>query len=87
MIGHVRSAFWDTEIAAQHLANDQKVLATDKVLSIEEDYQERDGKHTYLTMKSPLHDATGKIIGVVGISTDITSRKQAEKTAAFGNHL
>lgn len=79
MIGHVRSAFLPTEIAAQHLANDQKVLATDKVLSIEEDYQERDGKHTYLTMKSPLHDATGKIIGVVGISTDITSRKQAEK--------
>jgi signal transduction histidine kinase len=38
-----------------------------------------DGPHTYISIKFPLREATGKIYAVCGISTDITQRKQAER--------
>lgn len=36
-------------------------------------------KATFLSKKVPLHDKKGNVIGLVGISFDITDRKQAEK--------
>jgi two-component system aerobic respiration control sensor histidine kinase ArcB len=34
---------------------------------------------THITSKTPLRDQTGKIIGILGISTDISERKKMEK--------
>jgi hypothetical protein len=33
---------------------------------------------TVMTFKSPFHDNNGKVIGLCGITTDISSLKQAE---------
>jgi diguanylate cyclase (GGDEF)-like protein/PAS domain S-box-containing protein len=79
IIGRLRSDFLPTAIAEQHHNNDQTVLANGQALSIEETNQESDGEHTYLTLKSALRDADGEISAVIGVSTDITSRKRAEK--------
>ena len=38
-------------------------------------------ERTVLTTKVPLHDASGKVTGLVGISRDITERKRAEQQA------
>lgn len=38
-----------------------------------------DAKSTMITYKAPLKDKTGNIIGILGISVDITDRKLAEK--------
>lgn len=35
--------------------------------------------HTYLTTKSPLRDEKGRILGLIGVATDITERKQAQR--------
>ena len=48
-------------------------------LEIEEVAPGDGGEHTYISVKFPLHDATGKAYGVCGISTDITARKVAEQ--------
>lgn len=60
-------------------AVDQKVIAGGEVLEIEEVAPHEDGLHTYISIKCPLFDNTGKPYALCGISTDITERKQAEE--------
>ncbi|MGQ0810785.1 MAG: PAS domain S-box protein [Nitrospiraceae bacterium] len=59
--------------------NDHRVLQADTPLELEEHIPQRDGLHTYISVKFPLHDAAGSAYGVCGISTDITERKHAEQ--------
>ena len=59
-------------------ANDRRVLKEDRSLETEEIAPGEGGEHTYISVKFPLHDETGKAYGVCGISTDITARKVAE---------
>ena len=60
-------------------ANDRRVLKEDASLETEEIAPGDGGDHTYISVKFPLHDASGKAYGVCGISTDITARKVAEQ--------
>ncbi|STQ89556.1 PAS domain-containing protein [Iodobacter fluviatilis] len=48
------------------------------VLTQEETLDLPDGQHVFLATKGPLYDEKGKIIGLFGVSRDITERKQAE---------
>lgn len=67
------------ETAAEHHANDMRVIQEGKPLMMEEQNLESDGLHTYLTVKFPLTDTNGSIEAVCGVSTDITDRKRAEE--------
>jgi PAS domain S-box-containing protein len=68
------------EFADAFVANNRRVLDEGQPLKIEETAPHLDGSvHTYLTVKVPHLDAGGKPIGIVGISTDITERKEAEE--------
>ena len=60
-------------------ANDRKVLDTGVASESEELAPHDDGPHTYLSLKFPFRNASGVIVGVCGISTDITDRKWAEE--------
>jgi PAS domain S-box-containing protein len=61
-------------------ANDRRVIKTGKSLTIEEPYTCADGKRrVFLSTKSPLRDEHGQIIGVIGVSLDITERKEMER--------
>ncbi len=66
-------------IAADFEANNRKVLSGRVPVEIEEHAPDSDGLHTYISIKVPRFDSAGKAIGIVGISTDITQRKQAEE--------
>ena len=79
LIGKTRESCMPPDIAAQHRANDQRVMATRKPITFEEENKERDGIHTYLSIKFPLFDLQGAVSGVCGISTDMTERKEAEE--------
>jgi PAS domain S-box-containing protein len=37
------------------------------------------GERIYLSSKAPLRDEQGRVIGVIGVATDITERKQAQR--------
>jgi len=59
---------------------EQEIIRTKKGLTMEEVGELSDGKvHYFLTHKSPLVDARGNVIGILGVSMDITDRKKMEQ--------
>jgi PAS domain S-box-containing protein len=61
------------------IKNDKKVMSSGKVLTTEETVTIAGAKHTFLTTKNPYRDPNGQIIGVLGISVDITERRRIEE--------
>ena len=66
--------------AELYRADDTRVMASDTpVLGFEEPQTTPDGRTIWLrTSKVPLHDADGKVIGLLGVYDDITTHKRAE---------
>jgi PAS domain S-box-containing protein len=73
--------FRPADIASERMADDRKVLESGKPLYNREEATIRaDGKEGWnLVNKVPLRDAQGRIVGLVGISRDITERKRMEE--------
>ena len=79
IIGKSIYEIWSPEFADVFVANNQKVLADEIPLEVEEVAPYEDGLHTFFTVKFPVRDANGVVYGVCGISTDITTRKKAQE--------
>lgn len=81
IVGKTDYDFVDRELADQFRDNDCQAMAAGKPRSNEEwiDFAD-DGRRVLLdTIKTPMFDAGGKLIGILGISRDITERKKAEE--------
>lgn len=72
---------WTREQTEHYRKIDEEVMSTGKPLqNIVETYRSRDGKEGWArTNKSPLFSADGEVIGVFGISEDITEQTRIEK--------
>jgi diguanylate cyclase (GGDEF)-like protein/PAS domain S-box-containing protein len=80
IIGKSAFDFYPRAIAENYQADDIKVVAGETVLNREEASVNAEGvENWFLTTKVPLRDHAGKIVGIVGISRDITQRKVAEQ--------
>ena len=68
------------EHAEQALADEGEVILTGRpIIDREEKETWPDGRETWvLTTRVPLRDRTGRITGTMGITRDVTARKQAE---------
>ncbi|RTE85851.1 MULTISPECIES: diguanylate cyclase [Gammaproteobacteria] len=79
--GKTDEAFFDLEISNELREVDRKVMESGQVQECEErNYvKESDEIRTYWSVKKPLFDDSGEIIGMFGISTDITDRKRIER--------
>ncbi len=53
-------------------AHDRAVLEANHAIEAEEEWVRDDGVHTFLTVKFPIRDASGKAVAIGGIGTDIT---------------
>lgn len=79
IIGRKDEEFLPKELAAQCRLSDEKVWQEKKPLRFYERWEEQDGKIRYFeTIKAPVFDNDGNIIGIVGISRDITEKKLVE---------
>ena len=77
-LGHDDTALFPPQQAAMIRANDLRVIAEQRINTYEEALSTADGERIYLATKGPLRNADGRVIGMFGISRDITERKQAE---------
>ncbi|MEA2452778.1 MAG: hypothetical protein QOG04_1488 [Actinomycetota bacterium] len=76
--GKLDSDVFPEHIAAVFRANDVAVVDRGAAVEREEIADVRGERHTFLSVKFPLFDATGATYAVCGISTDITERKKVE---------
>ncbi|MGB5642135.1 MAG: PAS domain S-box protein [Gammaproteobacteria bacterium] len=74
---------WPAALAKRYRRDDQEVVRTRHRKRVEEPLAVKDhGERTIETIKTPIFDASGKVIGTTGIARDITERKQAELALA-----
>ncbi|MDF1760499.1 MAG: response regulator [Coxiellaceae bacterium] len=67
------------ELADETNRIDRSIMDSDKTTAVEEVIANGDGsKAIVISVKAPLHDASGKVNGLVGVSIDITNLKDKE---------
>lgn len=77
IIGHDDTAVFPPVIATQLMARDQVILKEGRTQTTEEQLTTLDGKDwRFLVTKGPLLDPTGQIVGLFGLSRDITEIHQ-----------
>ena len=69
----------DPEIGKTILENDRKIMDSGKEEILEEVVEAQDGMRSFISVKTPRFNKEGQVIGLVGISHDITERKKAEE--------
>lgn len=78
VLGKDDTALFDPAGAAELLARHRQIIQTGETVTAEEYLTAAGVSRVYLATKAPYRDAQGNILGVIGISRDITARKQAE---------
>ncbi|MCB0192926.1 MAG: response regulator [Anaerolineae bacterium] len=76
--------FTDADLLEPHIAkelreNDLKVMDNEQELVLEENFITLQGLRVVLSRKVPLRNIAGQVVGMMGISVDITDRKQNEE--------
>lgn len=79
VLGKNDQMLFASEQAQQVMANDLRVMQEKKTITFTEVLTTADGDITYLATKGPLHNDVGEVIGVFGISRDISEMKRAEE--------
>lgn len=78
IIGKNDIEFLGNEAGISIIENDQILLKNRKTISIEEQTPSSNGNLTFHSIKSPIIDSKNHLIGLIGISRNITERKKME---------
>ncbi len=73
----------DPAEANRIVANDRLVMEKGVSMQFEEPFTGVDGTRIFLSTKTPLRDETGRVIGVAGVSTDVTERENRARHIEF----
>ncbi len=79
IVGRTDHEIFPHKAADAFRANDMIVIEQNRAVEYEEIAPHTDGPHTYISIKFPLCDHTGRPYATCGISTDITERKRIEQ--------
>ena len=74
VVGRFPSELFDEATVERWAEQNREVLRTGRPIDVEDGW----GGRTHLTHKTPVFDAEGRPVAVIGISTDITDRKRVE---------
>jgi PAS domain S-box-containing protein len=79
VIGRSDFEIWQKEFAEHYRANDLEVMQTGRRMHMEELQIDSAGREYWVeTVKTPIRNADGEVIGTTGIAREITERKKAE---------
>lgn len=80
LIGKTDLDIWPYELAIKYRQDDRSVIESGVRFQCEELFQDVNGELKWIeTIKTPIWDENGNLLGTVGIARDITHRKQMEK--------
>jgi len=80
LVGRTDRDVFSGDVADTFREMDQKILSTEESRRNDEWIVYPDGRRVLLeTLKTPFFDLDGEILGIVGVSRDITERKRAEE--------
>ncbi len=85
LLGKTDADIYGTEYAQDALADEQEIIRTGQpIIGKTEKKSYRDGRVTWLlTTKIPWRDGSGAIIGIIGLSNDVTALKEYETNLAY----
>ena len=79
ILGRTDAEFLPPGVAAALREHDAEALRAGDQVTVEEPMVVNGQPGTVLTTKAPLRNADGEVVGVIGVATDISARKQAEE--------
>lgn len=71
--------FFPKELAEKYRADDKRIMESEKTKSIEETFVHNGEEIIVETVKMPVKNEQGNVVGLLGIFWDITERKRTEK--------
>ncbi len=78
IVGKTDYDFFLRELAEKYRADDKRVMDSGETEEIEEKYLEQGKEIIVQTVKTPVKDKQGNVVGVLGIFWDITEQKKME---------
>ena len=79
IIGRSDADLLEPEVAGSLMETDRQVMTTGEVSKLEETMLVDGAARTFLSTKAPYRDHEGRVTGVIGVASDITELKNAEK--------
>ncbi len=80
LVGKTDLDLWPRDLAEKYRQDDQEVMKTSQRQCWEEPIVNKNGEMSQIeTIKSPIYNDNGEVIGTCGIARDITQRKQADE--------
>jgi PAS domain S-box-containing protein len=80
VLGKTDAEFYDDpDTGRAIMENDRRIMSSGQMEVIEERVTDPAGTRVYLSTKTPYRDAEGQIIGLIGMTRNITDRKRAEE--------
>lgn len=76
IIGKRDADLFPAEVVAGFRETDQQALDADAASETEDYVPQEDGMHTYQSIKFPIRDESGTLLGIGGISIDITTQQE-----------
>jgi PAS domain S-box-containing protein len=79
ILGKTDFDLFPKELAEKYLADDKRILTTGQLENIEDKYVHEEQTFIVHTVKTPIIDAKGEPVGILGIFWDITEEKRNEE--------
>ncbi|MCK4956831.1 MAG: PAS domain-containing protein, partial [Candidatus Cloacimonetes bacterium] len=78
---------FEKDVAKNFIENDKKVLSTMKIMEFDERYLKNDTECIVHTVKAPIRDENGDVIGLLGIFWDVTAQRKAEQQILYSERI
>jgi two-component system sensor histidine kinase/response regulator len=79
IIGKTDYDLFPKDLAEKYRADDRRVIETQQDFETTEEFETPEGERRFThVLKTPVHDASGKTVGIQGVFSDVTDRIRAE---------